>query len=119
MAYSELVYQLAGEDREVEVIGETMIASQSYFIAQDDHSDLGYSVYLLNEDEELELLEEEDLSDLILHNWKEEAYGLSENYLWNEEEEEEEVTYQANGFDSVEESFPLMSESIEEDVANR
>lgn len=81
MAYSTSTYKIEGTNQYKESIGEYTYQGKEYIIVEEDYN--SFSVYLLNDDEELSLIEDEEEQEEVLNQWKDNTYGMSA--IWQEE----------------------------------
>ncbi len=104
-------YKIDDEDKELDVIGNVMIRDREYMVTDDGYNNK--YVFYINEEEALDLIEDEDLSEYILSQWRDERYGTSakENDDWDDND-------YADSYDdedeAIEENLHIVEEEDEE-----
>lgn len=108
------MYRIDDDEKELDVIGNVMIRDREYIITDDGYNNK--YVFYINEEETPDLIEDEDLSEYILNQWRDERYGTSSKKSddWDDDDEYFE-SHEDEEDEAIEENLHIVEEDEEFD----
>ena len=82
----KFIYQMEDNFKSLEMLGAVDIRASEYRVAEDEY---GHRyAFMINDEEELELVTNDQMSDFIIQKWEEEAYGTNRSgNVWDDDDE--------------------------------